>query len=407
MKLSKHPDMRSRLLVLDDDPDIGRTVRNMSENLGYQCRVAIRPNDFFAALDDWRPTHILLDLMMPEMDGMEVIRHLAHRQCDATLIISSGLGSRVVDAASRAASQHRLNMAGVLAKPFSIRDLRTLLGRTPPAKAVTRAASGGPPPDITPAMLADAIRDNQIGLVYQPKVRCDDATATVGFEALARWRHPRWGAIPPDRFILLAEREGLIEALTRKVLVQACAAMARIRRARGAAADHWSMAVNLSARCLTHFDMADKLVTLCQLHGLEPRHLTLELTETAAMEDGVLALDLLTRLRMKGFQLAIDDFGVGYSSMVQLARLPFSELKLDKTFVAAAGHSREARTIIRSAVDLGHQLDLKVIGEGVESGEALTFLNEVGCDFAQGYHIARPMEKEAIGGWLDERGGAG
>ncbi|HBY50103.1 MAG TPA: diguanylate cyclase, partial [Alcanivorax sp.] len=114
----------------------------------------------------------------------------------------------------------------------------------------------------------------------------------------------------------------------------------------------------------------------------------------AAMEDGVLALDLLTRLRMKGFQLAIDDFGVGYSSMVQLARLPFSELKLDKAFVAAAGESREARTIIRSAVDLGHQLDLKVIGEGVENGESLAFLSEVGCDFVQGYYIARPMGKE-------------
>ncbi|MBD3652300.1 MAG: EAL domain-containing protein, partial [Alcanivorax sp.] len=128
-------------------------------------------------------------------------------------------------------------------------------------------------------------------------------------------------------------------------------------------------------------------------------------TETAAMEDGVLALDLLTRLRMKGFQLAIDDFGVGYSSMVQLAKLPFSELKLDKAFVIAADHSREARTIIKSAVDLGHQLDLKVIAEGVETDAALAFLRETGCDFMQGYYIARPMEGEDIGGWLEDREG--
>lgn len=396
-----------RLLVLDDDPDIGQTVHSMAETLGYQCQVTTRPDDFFNALDDWHPSHILLDLVMPEMDGMEVIRHLADRRCDAALIISSGLGGRVIDAASRAASQHQLSMAGVLVKPFSFRDLRTLLGRQPPAPPLPRTRDGAAPPALTPAMLDEAIQNNQIGLVYQPKVQCGDDTVTVGFEALARWQHPQWGAIPPDRFIMLAEREGLIEALTRKVLIQACATMGGIRRARGAAADHWSMAVNLSARCLTQFDMVDKLVTLCQLHGLEPRHLTLELTETAAMEDGVLALDLLTRLRMKGFQLAIDDFGVGYSSMVQLARLPFSELKLDKAFVAAAGHSREARTIIRSAVDLGHQLDLKVIGEGVESGEALAFLSEVGCDFVQGYYIARPMGKEAIGAWLDGRGGAG
>ncbi|MCH9782515.1 MAG: EAL domain-containing response regulator [Gammaproteobacteria bacterium] len=404
MMRSQQRETASRLLVLDDDPDIGQTVRNMAENLGYQCRVTTRPDDFFEALDGWRPSHILLDLVMPEMDGMEVIRHLADRRCDATLIISSGLGNRVIDAASRAASQHQLNMAGVLAKPFSIRDLRALLGRQPPASPVPRPVAGAMP-EITPAMLADAIQTNQIGLVYQPKVRCAEDTVTVGFEALARWTHPQWGPIPPDRFILLAEREGLIEPLTRKVLVQACATMAAIRRTRGRAADDWSMAVNLSARCLTHFDMADKLVTLCQLHGLEPRHLTLELTETAAMEDGVLALDLLTRLRMKGFQLAIDDFGVGYSSMVQLARLPFSELKLDKAFVIAADHSREARTIIKSAVDLGHQLDLKVIAEGVETDAALAFLRETGCDFMQGYYIARPMEGEDIGGWLEDREG--
>ena len=186
MTASEQSDTVSRLLVLDDDPDIGQTVRNMAENLGYQCRVTTRPEDFFETLDGWRPSHILLDLVMPEMDGMEVIRHLADRRCGATLIISSGLGNRVIDAASRAASQHQLSMAGVLAKPFSIRDLRTLLGRQPPASPSPRPAPGAAP-EITPAMLADAIQNNQITLMYQPKVRCADDTVTVGFEALARW----------------------------------------------------------------------------------------------------------------------------------------------------------------------------------------------------------------------------
>ena len=405
MTPSQQSETIPRLLVLDDDPDIGQTVCSMVSSLGYQCQVTTLPDTFFEILDTWQPTHILLDLVMPAMDGVEVIRHLAERHCDAGLIISSGLGSRVIDAAGRAASQHRLHMTGVLPKPFSIRDLRALLGQQPPPSRQPRQAPVSPEQDITPAMLADAIDNDQIRLMYQPKVSCAEGNPVVGFEALARWRHPQWGPIAPDRFIRLAEREGLIEPLTRKVVVQACAAMAALLRSGGAKAEHWTMAVNLSASCLTRFDMADKLVALCRRYGLEPRHLTLELTETAAMEDGVLALDLLTRLRMKGFQLAIDDFGVGYSSMVQLAKLPFSELKLDKAFVIAADHSREARTIIKSAVDLGHQLDLKVIAEGVETDAALAFLRETGCDFMQGYYIARPMEREDIGGWLEDREG--
>ncbi len=395
----------SRLLVLDDDPDIGQTVQSMAERLGCRCRVTVDPEEFFELLEAWRPTHILLDLVMPRMDGVEVIRHLANRRCDAALIISSGLGNRVIDAASRAASQHLLEMAGVLAKPFSLRDLRQLLGQARQAGPAPRRGGRAPQPDITAAMLDQAIRDNQIDLAYQPKVRCTDGNPTTGFEALARWHHPEIGAIPPDRFIPLAEREGLIQVLTRQVLVKACTAMAAIMKRQGPGAADWSMAVNLSARCLNQFDMADRLVDLCQQHNLRPHNLTLELTETAAMEDGVLALDLLTRLRMKGFQLAIDDFGVGYSSMVQLAKLPFSELKLDRSFVNAAEHSREARTIVESAVALGHQLDLKVIGEGVETAESLAFLGQVGCDFVQGYFIARPMPEGEIGGWLEKREG--
>src|SRR5690606_7193943 len=134
-------------------------------------------------------------------------------------------------------------------------------------------------------------------------------------------------------------------------------------------------------------------------HGLTPEHLVLELTETSAMQDPVASLDMLTRLRMKGFQLSIDDFGTGYSSMVQLVRLPFSEIKLDKSFVMTARKSQESRTVIKSIVDLGKSLGLKSTAEGIEDDETLSYLREIGCDAAQGYLIARPLAAEQAIRW--------
>jgi len=134
-----------------------------------------------------------------------------------------------------------------------------------------------------------------------------------------------------------------------------------------------------------------------------PERLIFELTETSAMEDPVASLSLLTRLRMKGFQLSLDDFGTGYSSMLQLVRLPFSEIKVDRSFVMTAARSQESRTVIRSVVDLGRSLGLKSTAEGVEDAQTLGYLNEVGCDLAQGYFIARPMPAEQAAAWAKLR----
>ena len=149
--------------------------------------------------------------------------------------------------------------------------------------------------------------------------------------------------------------------------------------------------------------MADILIDLCRRSHIAPERVVLELTESSAMVDPTLSLDLLTRLRVKGFLLSIDDFGTGFSSMVRLVRLPFSEIKVDKSFVMDAQHSQESRTIIKSIIELGHSLGLLVAAEGVEDLQTLNYLMSLGCDLAQGYFIARPMPGEAATRWARQR----
>jgi EAL domain-containing protein (putative c-di-GMP-specific phosphodiesterase class I) len=164
-----------------------------------------------------------------------------------------------------------------------------------------------------------------------------------------------------------------------------------------------SISVNISAKTLGDLKFVDLLEGKCRDTGISPEAVILEVTETAAMDDQLLALDMFTRLRMKGFQVSIDDFGIGNSSLALLARLPFSEIKVDRSFAMSATKSEESRAIIKSTVDLSHSLDLTVVTEGVEDRETLDFLQEIGCDLAQGYYIARPMPGDAVVEWMLQR----
>ncbi|MCC5811505.1 MAG: EAL domain-containing protein, partial [Ectothiorhodospiraceae bacterium] len=260
----------------------------------------------------------------------------------------------------------------------------------PPPPPRPPGGGGSPPPE---ADLHRALDQGELGVVYQPKLMCATG-ALAGFEVLVRWNHPVHGVITPDRFILLAEELGVIDTLTEQVMRQALAWLQRSPLPAGL-----SLSINLSARTLVGLSVADRLERFCTEAGVAPSRVTLELTETAAMEDPVSALDVLTRLRVKGFELSIDDFGTGYSSMSQLARLPFSEMKVDKTFVITAPSSGDSRTIIKSIIDLGHNLGLRVVAEGVEDHETLEYLRRCGCDMVQGFLLSRPLPGERVIEW--------
>jgi EAL domain-containing protein (putative c-di-GMP-specific phosphodiesterase class I) len=250
---------------------------------------------------------------------------------------------------------------------------------------------------ITEGELRRAVDRGQLCVHYQPKVI---ATATgwevIGIESLLRWEHPEHGLILPDQFIGLAEQYGLIAGLTDFVLQAGIDQMGVWNRS----ALRLALSVNLSSALFTDIDFPDRLAELLRGHRVDPEQLTLEITETAAMVDPPCTTDILSRLRLKRIGLSLDDFGTGYSSLTQLYKLPFNEVKIDRSIGVDLPNTMAARTIVRTIIDLGHGLGLKVCCEGVESAAALEFLHHAGCDYAQGYHIARPMPPVSLARWM-------
>ncbi len=377
------------VVVLDDDELVGATIGMIAKDAGFGATVTSTFDVFWGALLAQEPSHVTLDLSMPEVDGVEVLRRLAAAGYGGSVIISSGLDRRVLEAARLSATEHGLLLAGVLPKPFLPADLRALLA-TDPSTPAPRPGVAAVPDALA---LRRALAGDLISVAFQPKIRCRDL-AIVGYEALARWHDPVLGSVRPDVFVRIAEHEGLIGELTRVVFARA---LAWLSDDDPDGTTHVSL--NLSARSLGSFEILGVLDALCAAHGVAPQRLALELTETASSDDEVLALDVLTRLRIKGCALSIDDFGTGHSTLVQLARQPFTELKIDKQFVQPLAQSREARTIVRAMVGLAHGLGLTATAEGVEDASALAYLIEVGCDHAQGYHLGRPVPGAEIAAW--------
>jgi diguanylate cyclase (GGDEF)-like protein len=245
------------------------------------------------------------------------------------------------------------------------------------------------------AALRQAIADRRLSVYVQPQVSLSSGEV-VCVEALTRWIDPERGFVPPDEFIPLAERAGLIGPLTDFVLDQAIGACAAWQgRAPGV-----GVAVNLSARSLRDDDLDERVGSLLRRHGLAARLLTLEITESTAMSDPERTIAVLHQLRARGVRLSIDDFGTGYSSLAYLRRLPVQEVKVDRSFVLRMDVETEDAAIVRSILDLARALDLEVVAEGVETKTTLQMLRDFGCDVAQGYHISRPMPVEEFGTWL-------
>ena len=237
----------------------------------------------------------------------------------------------------------------------------------------------------------------QMALHYQPQVSMADGRI-VGVEALLRWRHPKHGLLPPSEFIPLAEESQLIVPIGAWVIAEACGQLAAWRRALPAAGQ-LGLCINVSARQLRSDELAGTVAEAIAVNGLDPAHICLEITESVLMEDADHFLEALRRLVRLGVRIAVDDFGIGYSSLAYLRRFPLDVLKLDRTFVEGLGSGSEpahARTIVRSVIDLAHSLDLKLIAEGVESADQATALQGLGCDVGQGFWFARPEAPDAF-----------
>ena len=245
--------------------------------------------------------------------------------------------------------------------------------------------------------LRHAIETGQMTLYYQPKLSLQTRRIS-GVEALVRWRHPERGVIPPAEFIVPAERTGLIRPLTLWV-IQAALLQCRSWRKEGI---EFPVSVNLSARNLFDPQLPDQVGNLLRTHGVPACGIEMEITESAIMADPARAMEILSRLRAMGIALSIDDFGTGYSSLGYLKKLRVDELKIDKSFVGDMVSDENDAMIVRSIIDLGHNLGLKVVAEGVEDEETWNRLAHLGCDTIQGYYISRPIPAEELIRWLRE-----
>jgi diguanylate cyclase (GGDEF)-like protein len=241
------------------------------------------------------------------------------------------------------------------------------------------------------------VRDEFV-LHYQPKVGLPD-NRLLGVEALARWQHPTRGLLQPGEFIPAAESTGLIVPFTLHVLRMALQQVSLWQDGDTPI----SVAVNLSPRCLAEVDLPLQILALLAMYNVEPSLLELEITENTLAHDPDRALATLTALHNAGISISIDDFGTGYSSMSYLKRLPVSELKVDRSFVSGMLANVDDGILVRSVVDLGHNLGLTVVAEGVEDQETLDALTAVGCDVAQGFYLGRPMSSQAFDVWRAAR----
>lgn len=384
------------ILVVDDDPFICRLMSRQLQTLGFaQVELCERARAAVEHLecDPGAVGLIFCDLQMPEMDGVEFIRHLVRLGYPGALVLVSGEDQRILQSAERLARAHRLRVAGTLYKPVSNDQLQRLLQSLPSACQEHIAAGTS----YAAEELAEAIARGQLVNHYQPKVDLRSA-AVVGMETLVRWQHPRDGLVYPDRFITVAEDHCLIDALTRAVLQRALHD-ARDWQARG---HSLQLAVNASMNNLERLDFPEFVEHAALAAGVAPSLLTLEITESQLMSNRQAALDILTRLRLKRVGLSIDDFGTGHSSLAQLRDIPFTELKIDRGFVHGAWRDSSLRSILSASLDMARKLGMKSVAEGVEDRADWNHLREAGCDVAQGWFVARAMPAEQLPDWLRE-----
>ena len=382
----------NRVLIVDDDARIGRIIKRVATSLEVESSVIDDPDLFETAYLTFQPNIIFLDLQMPRLDGIELLRWLGTVGSNASIVLMSGMDKSVMATALELGKSLNLNMGTTLHKPVDVDDLKSLLIRN--TYSQVRKTEGSI--KLTATDLRMAIERDELVVHYQPKV-CFRTGQISGAEALVRWQHPEYGMIFPDSFVPIAEKDhNLIGPLTYKVLETA---VQDYRSLRNNDADI-SLSINLSAKLLGDLALPDEIERVLDLHQFDPHLLMLEVTESVAMEDPSLTMDVLTRLRLKNVRLSLDDFGTGFSSLLQLYRMPFNELKVDKSFVMRAMIDREAAEICRVTIDLGHSLGLDVVAEGVEDKDTYDWLKTLGCEVCQGYFVSRPLDASAFKKWI-------
>lgn len=374
-KMTSNP---NKILVIDDESTICDLVRVVGSQMGFEVSATSDADEFRRLYASLSPSVVILDLQMPEVDGIEIMRYLASVRCTARTLLVSGMDLKTLAAAENLGKSRGLDMCTAQQKPVRLAALKKILRE-----------SSRNHQHVCADELRHAIRSGQLEVHYQPIASHDAEGGWVidGAEALVRWQHPEYGQIMPARFVKLAEESGLIVPLTDFVLHEVIEQHAQWRMQ----GHECTISINMSATLFKDVEYPNYIEALFAGYGARASDFIFEITESATTNDIALTTDVLTRLRLKGFELSIDDFGTGYSSLKQLFLLPFNILKIDLSFVSRMLESEDARKMVKVMVYLAEELGMTSCAEGVEDDATMGLLEELGCDKIQGYKISRAV----------------
>lgn len=390
------------VLVLDDDKFMLEFVSHLLRELGVNEVLVAEDGKAgllvlsaqVAAVD-----LLICDIEMPGMDGIEFLRNVAAQKYSGKVVLfsgASGVDADLLKATERLAIVRGLNVIGTLAKPVTVDSLAMILEQLslPIRKNVD-------PSRIRQIFDVEEVRqaliDDHVEIFYQPKVAVSSGCVT-SVECLARWHHAQYGYVSPDNFISIIEQNGLINDFTRGILKKAVQQL-----------DLWlqqgldlKISVNVSMENLDRFDLPEIYEEAVHSSNVPIDRVILEITESTLGKNFSQSLDILTRIRLKGFGLSFDDFGTGYATMETLKYMPFTELKIDRIFAHGAAEDPAARAILESSIKLGKVFGLNVVVEGIEAQADCELVKELGCDEIQGYFIAKPMLPNEFIKWLSD-----
>lgn len=393
---------QTMLYIIDDDVDFTSMIEQLPivEEIGF--KVFNLPSQFLTNVTLANDDIVMLDINMPEYDGVEVLRRLASEAHFANIVLMSGMDYSVLKSMELLAKELGFNVLANFTKPFKLKELANTIAKcvidqqTQPLKLVEHGDSLSH--NFSKAELLSGFENNEFVLFYQPQIDIK-TKKLVSVEGLVRWCHPQYGVLPPNKFLSQIERFDLFKQLN-DCIIQ-CFITSE---------SHWQslginlqVSININASSVIDLTLPEKLVHLVNNAAIAPDKLCLEITESELMSDLITSLDTLTRLRVKGFRLSIDDFGTGFSSLVQLQRIPFTELKIDRAFVSTLLENKESMVIVEACIFLAKKLAISVVAEGVEDERTILLLEQLGCDIAQGYYISKPLSEAELIEWIQHQ----
>jgi EAL domain-containing protein (putative c-di-GMP-specific phosphodiesterase class I) len=390
-EVAKKPGSR-RLLVIDDDLVQRTIISTVGTKIGFETLGAGTYEEAIRRLHDTVFDCITLDLSLGERSGADLLHTIADVGRRVPIIIISGADERVLNTTVRVAQSLGL-YAYPLSKPLDLAALRASLTHMKEGVQL-QTSDVSQNKEIDVADVASALERDEIYPEFQPKIHLASGKL-VGCEALARWLRPGSGLARPDQFIAVAERGQLMSPLTERLLFKAAQACVGI----AAQYSDFTVSVNISASLLTDQSLPKKIDEMLARTKLPARALTLEINETAAMSDVAGATEILVQLRLRGVGISLDDFGTGHSSLTALARMPFSELKIDQSFIKDCDQNADHWKVVRACVLLAHEFGMKVVAEGIEHIGLRKRLNEIGCDYGQGIAFAPALDIRAFKAW--------